>query len=245
MSQRIPVIVAFLLICSTCIAQETSQRFRRLDLNQDGKLTKEEFADPLFDQIDTNKDGIITAEEDQAFVKRRAAATGQPGQSPVIPDSVKAELDIPYAATENPRQCLDLYLPKRPKTDKPLPIVVFIHGGGWQNGDKRGGFATIRGLVMSGDYAGVSVGYRLTNEAIWPVKFTIARRQFAGSKPMRKNIISIPIELASRVHRREAILSRCLAQAATWHRWKELWENISIRTVASPASQISMARPTC
>lgn len=170
MFQRVSVIVAVLMSYSICMGQETSEQFRRLDRNQDGKLTKDEFTGPLFDQIDTNKDGIVTAEEDQAFVKRRNAGPGQPGQPIVIPVSVTAELDIPYADTENPRQSLDLYLPKRPKTDKPLPVVVFVHGGGWQNGDKRGGFGMIRQLVVSGEYAGVSVGYRLSGEAIWPAQ---------------------------------------------------------------------------
>ncbi|MCU0879002.1 MAG: alpha/beta hydrolase [Pirellulaceae bacterium] len=92
------------------------------------------------------------------------------GQLRRVPDGVSAELDIPYAATENPRQRLDLYLPKTRAGDKPLPVVVFIHGGGWQNGDKRGGLATLAPLVVSGDYAGVSVGYRLTGEAAWPAQ---------------------------------------------------------------------------
>ncbi len=156
-----------LLVASPLIAQDTSEQFRRLDRNQDGKLTKDEFRGPLFDQIDTDKDGIITEEEDRAFVKRRVAGPGQPQR---IPESIKAELDIPYAGTDNPRQRLDLYVPKTPKGDKPLPVVVFIHGGGWQGGDKRGGFGTVRPLVMTGEYVGVSVGYRLTDEAIWPAQ---------------------------------------------------------------------------
>ncbi len=156
-----------ILVASPLIAQEASEQFRRLDRNQDGKLTKDEFRAPLFDQIDTDKDGIITAEEDRAFAKRQVAGPGQPQR---IPEAIKAELDIPYAGTDNPRQRLDLYVPKTPKGDKPLPVVVFIHGGGWQAGDKRGGFGTVRPLVMTGEYVGVSVGYRLTGEAIWPAQ---------------------------------------------------------------------------
>ena len=160
-------LVIVLTIASPLIAQETSEQFRRLDRNQDGKLTKDEFSGALFDQIDTDKDGIITAEEDRAFLKRQVAG---PGQQMRIPETIKAELDIPYAGTDNPRQRLDLYIPKTPKSDKPLPVVVFIHGGGWQAGDKRGGFGTVRPLVETGEYVGVSVGYRLTGEAIWPAQ---------------------------------------------------------------------------
>jgi acetyl esterase/lipase len=148
-------------------AQEVSEPFKRLDRNKDGKLTADEFSGPLFKRIDTNNDGIISAEEDRAFTRRRAAGPGQPNR---IPDSIKAELDVPYAGTDNPRQRLDLYLPKTRKDDRPLPVVVFIHGGAWQGGDKRGGLRMVAPLVESGEFVGVSVGYRLSGEAIWPAQ---------------------------------------------------------------------------
>ena len=74
---------------------------------------------------------------------------------------MKSELDIPYADADNPRQRLDLYLPEQRADEKPLPVVVWIHGGVWQAGDKRGGIGNLAPLVASGEYAGVSVGYRL------------------------------------------------------------------------------------
>jgi len=148
-------------------AERTSEPFRRLDRNQDGRLTKDEFAGPLFDQIDANKDGTITAEEDRQFVRRRA---GGEAAAPRIPESIRAELDVPYAGTDNPRQKLDLYLPRQLKTDKPLPVVAFIHGGAWQAGDKRGGLGTVASFVESGEYAAVSIGYRLSSEATWPAQ---------------------------------------------------------------------------
>ena len=120
----------------------------------------------MFDRIDTDNDGIITAEEDRAFVRNRP---GQ-GQNPRVAEFVEAVLDLPYAGTDNPRQKLDLYLPKARKDDKPLPVVVFIHGGAWQAGDRRGGYRMIAPLVESGEYIGVSVGYRLSGEAIWPAQ---------------------------------------------------------------------------
>lgn len=163
-------LVAALVAWSPLLAQETSEQFRRLDRNKDGKLTKEEFSGPLFERIDSNQDGVVTAEEDQRFVRRRPGGPAPQGQPQRTPEGVKAELDIHYAATDNPRQRLDLYLPKSPNSDKPLPVVVFIHGGGWQNGDKRGGIGTVGQLVETGEYAGVSVGYRLSGEAIWPAQ---------------------------------------------------------------------------
>lgn len=84
-------------------------------------------------------------------------------------DSVSVERDIPYAGTTNPRQTLDLFLPTKRNTEK-LPVVVFIHGGGWSRGDKSEGSAALQLLAATGDYAGVSVGYRLSGEAIWPAQ---------------------------------------------------------------------------
>ena len=41
---------------------------------------------------------------------------------------------IGVAYGKHPRQVLDFY---PAKSDKPTPVVFYIHGGGWQNGDKK------------------------------------------------------------------------------------------------------------
>src|SRR5947199_4746816 len=47
-------------------------------------------------------------------------------------DEPKQLMDVPYGT--HPRQVLDFY---PAKSDKPTPVVLYIHGGGWQNGDKK------------------------------------------------------------------------------------------------------------
>jgi acetyl esterase/lipase len=47
-------------------------------------------------------------------------------------DEPKKLLNVPYG--KHPRQVLDFY---QAKSDKPTPVVFYIHGGGWQNGDKK------------------------------------------------------------------------------------------------------------
>src|SRR2546423_5885213 len=42
--------------------------------------------------------------------------------------------DIPYADPAHKLQALDVYSPAGAKN---LPVVVWIHGGGWQTGDKK------------------------------------------------------------------------------------------------------------
>jgi acetyl esterase/lipase len=81
---------------------------------------------------------------------------------------VEVKLDQPYAGNSNPKQMVDLYLPKKRATDKPLPVVALIHGGGWIHGDRVGYGAFGIQLARTGNYAVVGVGYRLTNEAHWP-----------------------------------------------------------------------------
>lgn len=44
----------------------------------------------------------------------------------------KVLTNVPYG--KHPRQVLDLY---QAKSDTPTPVVFYIHGGGWRNGDKK------------------------------------------------------------------------------------------------------------
>ena len=87
-----------------------------------------------------------------------------------IREAIRIVPNLPYAETDNPRQRLDLFLPKHSATDSRPPLLVFIHGGGWQKGDRRSGLGILAPLVASGQYAGASIGYRLTDEARWPAQ---------------------------------------------------------------------------
>jgi acetyl esterase/lipase len=76
--------------------------------------------------------------------------------------------DIPFAGTTNPKQTLDLLLPR--ERHEKLPLIVFIHGGAWIAGDKQKGYVFITPLVRSGRYAAATINYRLSDEAIWPAQ---------------------------------------------------------------------------
>ena len=84
-----------------------------------------------------------------------------------LADRVESHLDVPYAGTDNPRQALDIFVPTGVAEGAKLPLIAFIHGGGWQGGNKKGS-GPVLPLVATGDYVGASIGYRLTNEAHWP-----------------------------------------------------------------------------
>jgi acetyl esterase/lipase len=88
---------------------------------------------------------------------------------PKLPDGVVLEADIVYGKAGERELHLDLVRPEKEPT-KPLPVIAFIHGGGWRNGNKRGGVGNVAALVATGNYIGVSIEYRLTGEAIWPAQ---------------------------------------------------------------------------
>ena len=173
----------FLFLASPAIAQQVNPPvviteediIRHDDKNNDGKLSPEEMpAGPRknFGRIDRNGDGFVDLAElkaARANVGRVNPAAGRrPAGQVQTSENIEVKRDISYAGNDNPRQKLDLYLPKKRATERPLPVIVFIHGGGWRAGDKSSGAGNVSRFVESGDYAGVSVGYRLTNEAQWP-----------------------------------------------------------------------------
>jgi len=73
--------------------------------------------------------------------------------------------DLEYVAYGHERHRLDLYLPAA--SDRPAPIIVWVHGGGWAGGSKAGTPA-IR-MVRSG-FAVASINYRLSQHAIFPAQ---------------------------------------------------------------------------
>jgi acetyl esterase/lipase len=67
----------------------------------------------------------------------------------------------------DPAQKLEVFLPAGPPARTPLPVVVFIHGGGWSSGDPHDYRFMARALAPQG-YAVVLAGYRLYPHARFP-----------------------------------------------------------------------------
>jgi acetyl esterase/lipase len=65
--------------------------------------------------------------------------------------------DIPYAAPAHERQVLDVYSPSDAKNS---PVVFWIHGGGWQTGDKTSVQLKPQAFMDKG-FVFVSTNYRL------------------------------------------------------------------------------------
>ena len=85
-----------------------------------------------------------------------------------VPDGVKLETDIAYREG-NEKWRLDLAYPKA-KSKSRRPGLVIVHGGGWRGGDKGGGRWRSTPLQYAAKgYVCISVNYRLTDEAPFPV----------------------------------------------------------------------------
>ena len=77
-----------------------------------------------------------------------------------------AHKDVAYDNT-NPAQKLDVYLAE---SDKPLPAMVYIHGGGWRAGSKNRIPAWLMKSVREKLFSVVSVEYRFTDVAPHPAQ---------------------------------------------------------------------------
>ena len=91
------------------------------------------------------------------------------------PTEPEVRANLAYAGNGNPRQTLDLYLPRERPAGARLPVIVYFHGGGWVGGSKASGKATLSPWVKDGGYAGAAVNYRLAGEAPWPAQIHDAK----------------------------------------------------------------------
>lgn len=84
-----------------------------------------------------------------------------------VKNGVRIQRDIEYVPDGDPSQRLDLYLPEKP-SEKPLPLVIWIHGGGWVAGSKIENWGAA--YTARGDYASASVEYRFSDKALFPAQ---------------------------------------------------------------------------
>lgn len=93
-------------------------------------------------------------------------AANQPPRRFQVPPGVKALRDLEYGRANNHAMQLDLYLPEQ--SDHPLPLIIWVHGGAWRAGSKDAPSPALRFTAKG--YAVAQVGYRLSQEAIFPAQ---------------------------------------------------------------------------
>lgn len=88
----------------------------------------------------------------------------QPKKGPKLPAGTAEHRDLRYGEHKE-RNTLDLFVPK---SDKPLPLIVWVHGGAWLGGSKDGGNPALPFLERG--YAVASINYRLSQHATFPAQ---------------------------------------------------------------------------
>ena len=111
-----------------------------------------------------------------------AAPTTAPVPTPTAratptPQKIEAKagasyLDVTYCAPEGIAQKMNVFYPRQ-LNDKPMPIAVYVHGGGWTAGDKGSGAGSVdmQELLARG-YIVASLDYRLAPQYKWPSQIT-------------------------------------------------------------------------
>ena len=99
-----------------------------------------------------------------------------PARSPILAaPGTRTIKDVVYATVDGVDLRIDLFLPPEAQAKegqeledvKPVPAVVWIHGGGWSGGNKERAPTAI--LTRKG-YVGVAVQYRLSGRAAFPAQ---------------------------------------------------------------------------
>jgi acetyl esterase/lipase len=99
----------------------------------------------------------------------KTAALYAPLQQKEPYTGVKVERDVKYGPAERNR--LDVFTPEA--TSPARPVLIFVHGGGFVRGDKRGPNASpfydnIMLWAVKNGFVGVNVTYRLAPASPWP-----------------------------------------------------------------------------
>ena len=139
---------------------------------------------------DLNKDGVLTWDEAQAAKRkmqearqrqqaaRKAAARGRQGPAPT-------KADVAYGDHE--RNVLDFW---QAPSEKPTPLFVWIHGGGFRGGDKRSFPSNLRSQLLEAGISCAAIHYRLSGHAPYPAQMLDSAKavQFLRSKASQWNL---------------------------------------------------------
>lgn len=154
------IIAALVLASAPASAQISSKNNNRL---------KRAFS--RYPAADTNKDGVLTLQEARAYQKKQAAPP-QKKDAPKTKAPAPTHEDVKYGPYD--RNVFDIWLPE---SDKPAPLIVFIHGGGFTGGSKNQVRNT--GLVQQALHRGV---------AFAALQYRFVHKEDSMSDPQRAGI---------------------------------------------------------
>nr|HPM32363.1 alpha/beta hydrolase [Chryseolinea sp.] len=94
-----------------------------------------------------------------------------------FPKGTVLQGNIPYNNDNLPKHLLDIYLPANAKGK--IPLVIFIHGGGWLSNDKYADMGYMKKTVaeiISNGFALASIDYRFSTQAVFPAQMLDCNR---------------------------------------------------------------------
>jgi len=165
------------------------KRFPEADTNSDGVLSTRELAAHMeklrnspetkarmertlkrLPQADANEDGILTSQELRTYLANNPQMTRDRNRT-----NRKVNAPVPDVAYgDHERQRFDLW--PLPDAEKPTPLVVFIHGGGFRGGDKSLAKASTIEACQKAGIAFAVVNYRLSDSGTYPIMMHDAAR---------------------------------------------------------------------
>ena len=127
---------------------------------------------------------VAAAQEPKQSAKRSAKAKQSAKQSTPKYRTPPTYADVKYGPAA--RNVMDVWLAK---SDKPTPVLVAIHGGGFMSGNKSVDPGLLEDCLKSG-ISVMAITYRLSNEVKAPAQFLDAARaiQFIRSKAKEWNL---------------------------------------------------------
>lgn len=150
--RRIAVILAVCVcVCGSCWGEA--------DSTTDARLKR---ALGRYPKADANGDGVLTLSEARAFrQKQRGRQQKNKGKSVAAGKRPKPTFaDVKYGPHE--RNVLDFY---QAKSGKSTPVVVYIHGGGFVGGDKKGVNPAIVSKCVQSGVSVAAINYRFRKHA--------------------------------------------------------------------------------
>jgi acetyl esterase/lipase len=78
---------------------------------------------------------------------------------------VDVSTELVYTVSGGRPRLLDLYIPSG--AERPLPVIVWLHAGGWRSGSRKSAPDLSRHFAMHG-FAMASIDYRVSGEATFP-----------------------------------------------------------------------------
>ncbi len=86
-------------------------------------------------------------------------------RNPAIPADIEEIKDIEYKNVNGKSLQIDIYKPKN--LTEPVPLLVFVHGGGWKRGKRSDYLFYLVDFAKKG-YITATVSYRLIGDGIYP-----------------------------------------------------------------------------